>query len=60
VPSFLESNGVFFLNEAPHSAMLEYICDVLPFAVARIKKTELQTGPSTSNLNLSYTCFRVT
>jgi len=47
-------------NEAPHTAPCWEICDVLPFAIARIKKIELQIGPSTTNLNQSFTCFRVT
>jgi len=47
-------------NEAPHTAPCWKIYDVLPFAIARIKKIELQIGPSTSNLDQSYTCFRVT
>jgi len=35
--------------------------DVLPFELVRIeKKIELQIGPFISNLNQSYTCFRVT
>jgi len=65
--SNIEQNGDIVVNKnindrgSTQSAMLEYFGisrDVL--AITRIKKNQVQIGQSTSNLNQSYTCFRVT